>query len=75
MGLLLPTRQTNVCMRLHFKGHSAGAFDLPLAEASRPFTESRLLKSAVVTVQAAKTVKTGPSQHGQIHGYQCFRTY
>ena len=61
MGSLLPTHQTNVHIRLYSESHGEGTLDIPLAEASRPFAELRLLNSAVVTVQAAKTIKTSLS--------------
>jgi hypothetical protein len=79
MGSLLSAHQASIYIRLHSRGLSTGTLDIPLAEASRPFPE-RLLKRAVVSVHATKSIKTeegvrNRSENEGIHGCQCLRTY
>jgi hypothetical protein len=57
MGSLLPAHQANAHIRSHSRGLGAGTLNVPLAEASRPFSEWSLLKSAVVNVHAVKSMK------------------
>ena len=68
MGWLLPTTKKEICVRLHSRGLGAGMLNIPFAEASRPFSELRLLNSAVVSVQAVKAMMMDQSQYGWLTG-------
>ena len=74
MNGIVATHTTEIQrIRLHSRG--LVLLDIPLAEASRPFSESRLLKSAVVSVQAAKPVITSRSQYKRIEKFRHLKTY
>ena len=68
MGWSLPTTKKEICVRLHSRGLGAGMLNTPFAEASRPFSELRLLNSAVVSVQAVKAMMIHQSQYGWLTG-------